>query len=240
MATLARFTIAIILALLSTSCMLDVNWGSGVRGNGVVEEESREITDDFTAVTASEGIDVYVTQGSGYDIRVEADENVIELIGTDIKDGKLRVHAIENIGRATKKVYVTLPEVTSLSSSSGADLVVRGVLEADKIRLDSSSGADLQAEIVADEIEADCSSGADIRLSGRANLLYADASSGSDIKASDLEVKVCHADASSGADIKVQVSESLTADASSGGDISYSGNPDVKSNKSVSGSVHKY
>ncbi|WP_445385379.1 head GIN domain-containing protein [Robiginitalea sp. IMCC44478] len=240
MATLARFTIAIILALLSTSCMLDVNWGSGIKGNGVVEEETRDITEDFSAISASEGIDVFVTQGSRHSIRVEADENVIELIGTDIRDGKLKVHAIENIGRATKKVYVTLPEVSSLSASSGADLVVNGTLEAGKLRLHSSSGAELELEVLADEIEADASSGADIRLTGRANLFYADASSGSDIKARDLEVKVCHADASSGAGIKIQVSESLTADASSGGDISYSGNPNVQSNKSVSGSVHKY
>ena len=101
MTTLARFTIAIILALLSSSCMLDMNFGSGVKGNGDIVEETREVTEDFTAVTASEGLDVFVTQGSDFKIRVEADENVIDLIGTDIRDGKLKVHAIENIGRAT-------------------------------------------------------------------------------------------------------------------------------------------
>lgn len=240
MTTLARLTIGIILALLASSCMLDVNWGSGVRGNGVVVEESRPISEEFTAVTASEGLDVFVSQGSEFGIRVEADENVIELIGTDIRDGKLRVHAIKNIGRATKNIYVTLPEITALHASSGAGLEVRGSLEADKIRLDANSGADLHADLVADEVEVDCSSGADIRISGRANLMYADASSGSDIKAQDLEVKVCHANASSGADIKVLVTESLMADASSGADIRYSGDARVETKKSASGSVHKY
>ncbi len=240
MTTLARLIIASILALLASSCMLDVNWGSGVKGNGVVVEETRSIPETFTAVTASEGLDVYVSQGPDFSIRVEADENVIELIGTDIRDGKLRVHAIKNIGRATKNIYVTLPEVTALHASSGADLLVRGSIEAEKIRLDSNSGADLQVDLVADEVEADCSSGADIRLSGRANLMYADASSGSNIKAQDLEVKVCHASASSGADIKVLVSESLTADASSGADIRYTGDARVETKKSASGSVHKF
>ncbi|MEO0473172.1 MAG: DUF2807 domain-containing protein, partial [Bacteroidota bacterium] len=46
------------------------------------------------------------------------DSKLIDLIGTDIKNGKLRIHAIENIGRATKKIYVSLPEVTALESSS--------------------------------------------------------------------------------------------------------------------------
>ncbi len=240
MTTLARITIGLILAFLSSSCMLDVNWGSGKRGNGVVVDENRSVTESFTAVTASEGLDVYVEQGDDFNIRVEADENIIDLIGTDIKDGKLRIHAIENIGRATKNVYVTLPEITALTSSSGADLTGRGTLEAEKVRLNSSSGADLRIEIVADEIEADCSSGADIRLSGRANLLYADASSGSDIKAGDLEAKVCNAQASSGADIRVYVTQSLTANASSGADIRYGGDPSVETRKSASGSVSKY
>jgi hypothetical protein len=240
MTTLAKLAIALILALLSSSCMLDMNFGSGVKGNGEVVEETREISEDFTAISASEGLDVYVSQDSNFKIRVEADENVIDLIGTDIKDGKLKVHAIENIGRATKRVYVSLPDITALEANSGADLVGEGVIEADKVRLSASSGADLKLELVADQVKADCSSGADIRLGGRANLLYTDASSGSDIKALDMAAKICRANASSGADIKVQVTEELTADASSGADIRYTGDPTVKTLKSASGSVNKY
>ena len=140
MTTLARLTIGLILALLASSCMLDVNWGSGVRGNGVVVEESRPIPESFTGVTASEGLDVFVSQGPEFGIRVEADENVIELIGTEIRDGKLRVHAIKNIGRATKNIYVTLPEITALYASSGADLKVKGSLETDKIPVKRRTG----------------------------------------------------------------------------------------------------
>lgn len=240
MTTIARFTIAIILALLTSSCMFDLNLGSGVRGNGQVVEESREVTGNVTAVLASEGLDVYIAQGSAASIRVEADENVIDLIGTDIQDGKLKIHAVENIGRATKKVYVTLPEITSLESSSGADLVGQGLIEADRMRLSASSGANLKLELVADQVEADCSSGADIQVGGRANLLYADASSGADLNAGELEAKVCRANASSGADVKVHALDELTADASSGGDIGYRGSARVETRKSASGSVRKY
>lgn len=240
MTTLAKITIALIVTFITSSCVLDVNWGSGVRGNGDVVKDKRVVEDDFTVVSASEGLDVFVSQGSDFEIVVEADENVIDLIGTDVKNGKLKVHAIENIGRATKKIYVTLPEVTALSASSGADLTSKGVIKVDNISLDASSGADLNVELNADEVEADTSSGADIRLSGEGNLLYAGASSGSDIKAQDFLVKICHANASSGADIKVNVSESLVADASSGADIRYTGEASVQKKKSVSGSVHKY
>lgn len=240
MTTLARLAIAVLLSLFTSSCMMDMNFGNGKTGNGEVVEESRNVTKDFTVVSASEGIDVFVTQGTEFKITVEADENIIDLIGTDIRDGKLKIHAIENIGRATKNVYVTLPNVDALESSSGADLITQNVIESEKIDLDSSSGADLQAEVVATEVSANASSGADIRVSGKADMLDADASSGSDIKARDLAVKTCRADASSGADISVNVSESLVADASSGADISYTGDASVETKKSVSGSVRKY
>ncbi|WP_350285357.1 head GIN domain-containing protein [uncultured Croceitalea sp.] len=240
MTTLARIAIAFLMALVISSCAFDINWGEGKRGNGQVVEESRSVKEDFTEIYASEGIDVFVTQGREFDINVEADENIIELIGTDIKDGKLRVHAIENIGRATKNVYVTLPKVDALKSSSGADLIAQNVIKADKIELDASSGSDIEVELTANEVVADASSGADIKVSGKTESLYADASSGSDIRARGLETKRCNADASSGADISVNVSESLTADASSGADISYTGDAEVTKKKSVSGSVHKY
>lgn len=240
MTTLARIAIAALLALITSSCAFDINFGEGKRGNGQVVEESRKVTDEFTEVYASEGLDVFVTQGDRFSINVEADENIIDLIGTDIRDGRLKIHAIENIGRATKNVHVTLPTINALTTSSGADLIGQNTISASKIELEASSGSDLEVEVDAREVSAETSSGADIKVSGRTETLYADASSGSDIKARGLIAKRCTADASSGADISVNVSETLTADASSGADISYTGDASVQKKKSVSGSVHKY
>ena len=240
MATLARIVIAIVMSLFASSCMFDVNFGPGTKGNGQVVEDSRKITEEFTEIYASEGLDVFVTQDDEFSIMVEADENIIDLIGTDIRDGRLKIHAIENIGRATKNIYVALPKVTSLESSSGADLVVQNVLETDKLYVHASSGSDIELEVTAQEVDAKTSSGADIKISGETEVFYADASSGADIRARGLETKKCTANASSGADISVTVSESLIADASSGADISYSGDPSVQKRKSVSGSVRKH
>lgn len=243
MTTLVRITVALVLALLLSSCGFDINFGdfgSGETGNGVVVEETREITEDFTEVSASEGLDVYVTQGSEFDISVEADENIVDLIGTDIKNGKLRIHAIENIGRATKKVYVTLPKVSGLYASSGSHLTAENMIQSEKLMVDASSGAILNANVTVTDMEVDASSGANISLSGTAKEVYIDGSSGANIKAGDLMTVVCNADASSGANVSIHVKDNLTAEASSGGNISYKGEPSVQKNKSVSGSVHKY
>ncbi len=243
MTTLVRISIALALALFLSSCGLDINigdFGSGKKGNGTVVEENREITGKFTQVHASEGLEVYVTQDSDFTISVEADENIIDLIGTEIKNGKLKIHAIENIGRATKKVFVTLPEVTGLISTSGAHLTAQNKITSSNLIIDATSGAHLNAETYVDKLEIDASSGANIDLSGKALNVYVDGSSGANIRAKNLMAEECRAEANSGANISINVSKSLTADASSGGNISYSGEAEVTKNKSISGNVHKY
>lgn len=243
MTTVVRITIALALALFLSSCGFNLNldnFGSGKKGSGVVVEEIREVTDEFTQVHASEGIDVYVTQDSEFSISVEADDNIIDLIATEVKNGKLKIHAIENIGNATKKVFVTLPEISGLLSSSGAHLTAQNKISATNLLLDASSGAHINAETSSDKLEIDASSGANIDVSGEAYEAYVDGSSGANVRGKNLMTKECRAEASSGANINIHVSESLTADASSGGNISYSGNASVSKTKSVSGNVNKY
>lgn len=236
MTTLARITIALILALLFSSCGFD--FGNGKKGNGIVQEENRTVNGDFNAVSASEGLDVYITQGGEFKILVEADENVIDLIATDLKNGVLRIHTNENIGRATKNIYVTLPEIIALEASSGADLMTENAINAETIDLNASSGADLEiADLRAEKVNADSSSGADIEIGGETKIFYSNASSGSGIRANNLISSECRASASSGANITVNVTESLIAEASSGGGIKYSGTAKVEKRKSSSGSV---
>lgn len=239
MTTLVKITVAYLVALFLASCAFDITIGDGKKGNGTVVEESRAIIEEFTVITASEGLDVYVTQADEFSITVEADENIIDRIGTDIKDGKLRIHAIENIGRATKKIHVSLPEITALESSSGADLIVKNTIESEQIKLGASSGSDISADVRAHEVYTNASSGADIELTGETANLHANASSGADIKAVELLAETCWARASSGADISVNVTNVLTADASSGGNVSYTGLAVVERKNSVSGSITK-
>lgn len=243
MTTLVKILILLLMSLFLSSCAFDINlgdFGTGEKGNGEIVTESRNTKQEFTKISAQEGIMVYVTQAKEYAIKVEADENIIDLIGTDISDGNLKIHAIENIGRATKKVYVSLPNITSLKSSSGAQLDSENKIKTKALIVDGSSGANMNLSIETNEVEIDASSGANLKLEGKAEDTNIDASSGGNINAKNLETQYCDADASSGGNLSIHVNKNLKAEASSGGNISYLGDPTVENNKSVSGSVHKY
>ncbi|AXG70416.1 putative auto-transporter adhesin, head GIN domain [Kordia sp. SMS9] len=239
MITIARIIAIAILSILMTSC--NFNFGSGIKGNRNVVTEDRDAEEYFTIIKASEGLDVYITQAETASIEVEADENVIGLIATDINNGVLKIHAEKNIGRCkSKKIHVSLPTIDKIISTSGADVYTTSTIFSETIEIKSNSGADVKVDVEAESVSCSTSSGADIKISGIADSLEATASSGSDIHAQDLVVKDCNASASSGADVTVHVTQKLVASSSSGGDVNYYGNPEsVSKNKSVSGGVHK-
>src|SRR5690606_16758871 len=142
MSTLVRIITALIITLFFTSCL---NFGEGIKGNGNVETEERPVSGEFTVIKVSEGLDVFVTQDDKASVTVEADENIISLIRTDIQGDVLRIHLEESVGRAeSKKVLVTLPHITRFETSSGAELETNHTINADRLELHSSSGSHLK------------------------------------------------------------------------------------------------
>lgn len=238
MTTLIKFIIGVLTSLLVTSCVFDGSFNQ-VRGNGNVQTENFNITQDFDGVTAGNGWDVYLEKGSEVSVVVEADENIIELADIYVKGSTLKIYSEHNIRSATsKKVFVTyVGNLQSIKASSGADIVTKEVLKGEDLSLNVSSGGSIKAEAIVRNIDTDVSSGGSIRLAGSSEKLNADVSSGGVINAKELRAKYANASASSGGNIDIRVTDKLRARASSGGDIDYWGNPKEvdKPKKSYSG-----
>ena len=88
----------VLAASLTTACQFDINLGQ-VNGNGNVLTEERPVSESFTAIRGSAGLDVFLEQGDEAKIVVEADENLLDIIETEIVEGKLKIGTKENIGR---------------------------------------------------------------------------------------------------------------------------------------------
>ena len=53
MTTLTKITVALLFSLLLTSCNFDVNFGTGVRGNGNVSTVERTLDGEFNHIAVS-------------------------------------------------------------------------------------------------------------------------------------------------------------------------------------------
>ena len=241
MTTITKFISALIVSLLLVSCQFNGDFGFGVRGNGDVETVERSLNEDFNEIKVSRGLDVYLTQSDVVSLSVEADENLHDIIITEVENGVLRITTDENISYAkSKKVMLSFKDIKKISATSGSDVFSTNTIVADNLELTTTSGSDMEIAIEVQTVECKSTSGSDLRISGTTTKLLAEATSGSDIKAGNLKAKISEARATSGSDITLNTSEELYAKATSGGDIKYYGNPEKITKKDgVSGSIRK-
>jgi hypothetical protein len=224
----------IIVALLVNSCIID-GWGNGISGNGNVEKESRDVS-GFTGVHASTGIDVFISEGDRFDVEVEADENLLEVILTELNGNMLVIKTDRvNIRSAkSKKVYVTLPKLKELKISSAGDCKGMTSFNCENLRISVSSAGDLKLDVEANRIDIDISSSGDATLTGRTSVLDASLSSAGDLHAFDLIAEEVSVDVSSAGDARVHATEEISMNASSAGNIYHKGGADVVHSRSSS------
>lgn len=237
---LVKFIVIFLVVILFSSCNFDLTVSS-TKGNGNVVSQERLSNVNFTKINASEGLDVYLTKSTSTAVKVQADDNLQQLIITEIKDGTLFIHTSEAIGKANaKKILVNFTELDEINSSSGADIHTTNFIISDNIIVNATSGSDQNLNIEAKHISCSASSGAEIELNGKVESINANASSGAEIDAEKLISQNCTSDASSGAEIELYCTKSINADASSGADISFSGNPkQVIKSKSSAANISK-
>jgi len=206
-----------------------------VKGSGNVKSESRNVK-NFTGVKTATAIDIYLTQGSDFKVVVEADDNLIDEIVTEVEDGVLKVYLDRvNITSFEKMVVkVTMKEIDYISASSAGDVIGETLIKADDLKIRTSSAGDVKIEVDANTLDLATSSSGDITISGKADYLEASTSSAGDIKGYDLTVREANISASSAGDVRITVTEKLKARSSSAGDIYYMGNPTYVDSKASS------
>jgi hypothetical protein len=230
--------IPFILGICTQSCY--INLGESVEGNGHVTEEIRNIR-DFNELKVSSGIDVFITQDNDISLRIEADENLMEHIKTEVLDDQLKIYTDVNIRMAkSKKVYLSYEELKSIRVSSAGDVKGKNTLHTKDLELKLSSAGDIRLDVIADEIEVQIGSSGNATLSGKTEYLKARLSSAGDLNAFELKTAEADVSASSSGDAKVWVTGKARFKCSSAGDIVYHGDPEIlESSTSSGGDIRK-
>ncbi len=250
------FTTFILLLFMFPACIF---MGPSIQGNGNVAEENRK-TGEFDEIEVSRGMNVYISQGEFTKVIVRADENLMDAIETVTQDNKLIVRAKQNIRNAkSKKVFVTVPKISEITSSSGSNVYSETKLSAKNLEISTSSGSNMTLEINVGNLESSASSGSNIKLQlnaenaeaeasagsnifieGKTDAFSGKVSSGANIKAENLTCENCTAQASSGGNIWITANKELNGKVSSGGNVFYYGDAETKNiEKSSGGNVIK-
>lgn len=141
-------------------------------GSGNRASEKRELT-NFNRIEASASLNVFVTQGP-YEVRVEADDNLIPLVVTNVSGRVLELSIRKNTSinnRTGLDVYVSMPELASVVLNGSTGLSTSGNFTLDKLTVKTFGSGNISMAVTAKEIQAETSGSGHLEFKGKANLL---------------------------------------------------------------------
>ena len=245
----------ILLALTLSAC-------SVVRGSGAVVSETREVS-GFTKVLLAGSGEVILTQGDEESLQVEAEDNLLAYLNSEVHNGTLVLGAQAGFRMIslwpTKpiKYYVTVKDIEAITLAGSGDIFTEKVetsrldvnlYGSGNIRLDELVAQDVEVSLTgsgsiqvgaltADEVTTTISgSGACVLEGGAAQQKLRITGSG-DYQAKELESRAAEVTVSGSGSSTVWVTESLQVQITGSGDVSYYGSPQVNERVTGSGSV---
>lgn len=216
---------------------LNVNFGPAIEGSRNVISESREIA-PFNAIEASGALRVELLQDEQIGITVVADDNLIELIVTEVTNNVLKIYMKEKVGKhKSLDVKVAFETLESLRVSAGARVTSVNTIVGIALKHVISSGAFSDLNLDFEKLTIEASSGAQAKLAGKVRELFVQSSSGAQADARKLSADNATVKTSSGAINHIFVNNEMSIDASSGAMVNYYGQPAVRDQRTSSGAT---
>lgn len=228
-------TLIIVLAATAASC----KWTVGVvRGSGNMVTEERDVS-GFDEIHFSGMGSLIVEQGDKETLKIEADDNIIELIESGIRGDKLYLQfrkGFNVIPNSKVKFYMTVIDLNRVDLSGLGDIECDD-FETDELKFHISGSGNVDFNIVAENIETSISGLGDINLSGESDSHSVKISGSGKYDAEELKSKVCEVKVSGLGSATVNVSEELEIDISGAGNVYFTGNPEISQHISGLGRI---
>jgi HSP20 family molecular chaperone IbpA len=178
---------------------------SGVKGSGNIASETRDVG-SFSGVDVSGVFQVEITAQKDFAIEIEADDNLLSLIKTEVRGGVLRIETEKRVSTSNPlKIRISAPDIENIEASGASRVSLAGVNN--------------------DELRVDTSGASKINISGETANLTIEVSGASSIDAENLKAENANVDASGASHVSVFAVNELKSDASGASKIVYSGSP---------------
>jgi hypothetical protein len=209
----------------------------GVRGSGNPAIESREVSGFSEIVLKGAGrlvVDVTGTES----LTIEADDNLLPLITSEVVDGRLVLDATSSIAPTTDIIHsVTVKTLHGVHLDGSGDIVVSALDASDFDASIGGSGDVELSEIDVGRLDARIEGSGEIIAAGSAEQLDVSISGSGTFSGERLESFDCSVDISGSGDATVFATSTLAGSISGSGDITYFGDPRLDSDIAGSGEL---
>ncbi|MBA6152572.1 head GIN domain-containing protein [Gelidibacter maritimus] len=216
-----------------------------IKGNGKIMTVTRT-TSDYDVVKFAGPFDYVLISGAEGTIQIEGEENLLQYIVTEVKNGILSIRTKNKVNLQTsrsKTIKVTVPfeAINAVSLSGSGDVWNENIILASNFQTSITGSGDVTLEIEATTIDASVTGSGDLTLKGKTNSLKASVTGSGDYKGSNLSAYDVDVSVTGSGDAKVACTGHLKARVSDSGDIQYTGNPKTEDSKVAgSGSINNW
>ena len=194
-------------------CLGATSYAQRFEGSGDLVKQERSVK-DFTGVSFSHAIHTEIRRGGAYSVVVEADDNVIDRVKTDVRGDLLKVtmdgNSFENV---TVNVTITMPSLQELRGSGAARGQISGFRE-DKMRIDFSGAAHLEfSDTTVGELALEASGAIRLDLD-------------------DLQARTADIDVAGASNVSLHVTEEVSGDVSGASNVRNKGGANTRVNSS--------
>jgi hypothetical protein len=212
-----------------------------LQGSGVAKDETRPV-EAFHALEAENALQVnlVVTQGAKPSLKISGDDNLVPLVESVVRDGKLILGMKEDTNIRTKLpllAEVVTDQLDQVQASGATNVKVTGGSKVEQFTAEASGAARLSvAGLQTPKAIATAAGASHIVLAGTAESLKIDASGAGQVKAEDLKVDDADVSISGASTVDLRASKSVTGDVSGAAQLNLHGRP-AKKTVSTSGAA---
>ena len=220
----------------------NVYFGPGEAGSGDLKTENRPVT-DFHAIEISYPANVVITQGSAESLKIEAEDNILPGLKTQVRNGRLEIfYKVENDKHVnpTKpvKITITVTNLDAVQFSSAGTLTLDGI-KTDSLDFDLSGAGKVEVNnLETQSLKVNLSGTGSMDASGVADQLDVNISGAGSFNGGDLHSQTVSINISGLGSATVWADKKLDANISGAGSVNYYGSPSVSRNISGLGGVN--
>jgi len=232
-----------IIALLIVSTNLNAQFFTKkVKGNGDIITKTRTVS-NYDKIGIAGSFDVKLFKGKEGEITIKADENLMEYIITEVKNGDLKIKTKKGYNiKGSKTIIIKVPfnDISAVSLAGSGDIYSDDIIDSHDLKLSIAGSGNLDLNVSTKNLISSIAGSGNMNLKGDSKEFTCSIAGSGNINSYNMKAAIAIVKIAGSGNAKVHATKEIHANTAGSGDIYYSGNPSIEKTSSVgSGSIKK-
>jgi hypothetical protein len=193
-----------------------------IKGNGKVTTENRTVS-GFSKISLAGSIDLTIEQNGKEGVLVETDENLQNVIITEVENGTLKIHVKNDVSISSTKmiVHVSCIDLSAINSGGSGDVHFKSKLKGDHLSISNGGSGDYKIDLAVKKLDINSGGSGDFTIKGDAGDFEFSGAGSGDVNAKELNTQTCRIVTAGSGDVKLKKGVKAQVSSVGSGEVSY-------------------